>query len=78
MEVEHAAGWIDGTAILGAVIIVVLVSSVNDWRKERQFRVLQQRIDQEHTFSVLRRGEVIQLEVTELVVGDICLVKYGQ
>lgn len=38
---------------------------------------LQSRIEHEHKFSVIRGGEVIQLLVAELVVGDICQVKYG-
>ena len=72
---EH--GWIDGVAILGAVIVVVMVASITDWRKERQFRRLQSKIDADHTFSVLRGGEVVQLPVSDLVVGDIALIKYG-
>lgn len=32
--------WVEGVAILVAVIIVVLVGSVNDFQKERQFRKL--------------------------------------
>ena len=64
-------------AILAAVFVVVMVSAVNDWKKERQFRSLQKKIDSEHTFTVLRAGELVQLPVGELVVGDICLVKYG-
>jgi len=78
-ELEQAEehGWIDGVAILGAVAVVVMVSAVNDWKKERQFRSLQNKIDADHTFSVLRDGELVQLPVSELVVGDICLVKYG-
>lgn len=38
---------------------------------------LQSRIEHEHKFSVIRGGEVIQIFVTDLVVGDICQVKYG-
>jgi len=72
---EH--GWIDGVAILCAVVVVVMVSAINDWQKERQFRSLQNKIDSDHTFSVLRSGELVQLPVSDLVVGDICLVKYG-
>jgi len=74
---EH--GWIDGVAILFAVVLVVVVSSVNDWKKERQFRSLQNKIDSGHTFTVLRDGgDLVQLPISELVVGDICLVKYGK
>ena len=73
---EH--GWIDGIAIVVAVVVVVLVSSVTDWKKERQFRSLQNKIDLDHTFTVLRGGgELVQLPVSDLVVGDIVLVKYG-
>lgn len=42
------------------------------------FSGLQNQIEHEHKFSVIRKGEVIQILVTDLVVGDICQVKYGQ
>ncbi|XP_075587313.1 plasma membrane calcium-transporting ATPase 3 isoform X1 [Dermatophagoides farinae] len=74
---ESEAGWIEGAAILVSVIIVVLVTAFNDYTKERQFRGLQSRIEHEHKFSVIRNSEVIQLLVSDLVVGDICQVKYG-
>ena len=34
------AGWIEGAAILVAVAVVVLVTAVNDYQKEKQFREL--------------------------------------
>ncbi|KAL1414671.1 hypothetical protein MTO96_000794 [Rhipicephalus appendiculatus] len=74
---ESEAGWIEGVAILVSVVIVVLVTAFNDYTKERQFRGLQNRIEQEHKFAVIRGGEVHQIAVTEIVVGDICQVKYG-
>lgn len=74
---ESEAGWIEGVAILVSVIIVVIVTAFNDYTKERQFRGLQSRIEHEHKFSVIRGSELIQLLVSELVVGDICQVKYG-
>ncbi|XP_065297274.1 plasma membrane calcium-transporting ATPase 2 isoform X2 [Dermacentor albipictus] len=74
---ESEAGWIEGVAILVSVVIVVLVTAFNDYTKERQFRGLQNRIEQEHKFAVIRGGEVNQIGVTEIVVGDICQVKYG-
>ncbi|XP_077539113.1 plasma membrane calcium-transporting ATPase 3 isoform X2 [Haemaphysalis longicornis] len=74
---ESEAGWIEGVAILVSVVIVVLVTAFNDYTKERQFRGLQNRIEQEHKFAVIRGGEVNQIGVSEIVVGDICQVKYG-
>ncbi|XP_058488212.1 plasma membrane calcium-transporting ATPase 2-like isoform X5 [Solea solea] len=76
-EGESQAGWIEGAAILFSVIIVVLVTAFNDWSKEKQFRGLQSRIEQEQKFTVIRKGQVIQVPVAEIVVGDIAQIKYG-
>ncbi|XP_055974878.1 plasma membrane calcium-transporting ATPase 4 isoform X3 [Sorex fumeus] len=76
-EGEAHAGWIEGAAILFSVIIVVLVTAFNDWSKEKQFRGLQNRIESEQKFSIIRNGHIIQLPVAEIVVGDIAQVKYG-
>ncbi|XP_066565957.1 plasma membrane calcium-transporting ATPase 3b isoform X6 [Amia ocellicauda] len=74
---EAEAGWIEGAAILLSVICVVLVTAFNDWSKEKQFRGLQSRIEQEQKFTVIRNSNVIQIPVAEMVVGDIAQVKYG-
>uniref|UniRef100_A0A915Q633 Calcium-transporting ATPase n=1 Tax=Setaria digitata TaxID=48799 RepID=A0A915Q633_9BILA len=74
---EHEAGWIEGVAILISVVVVVLVTALNDYTKERQFRGLQAKIETEHKFAVIRGGNQIQIVVNELVVGDIAQIKYG-
>lgn len=74
---EGETGWIEGAAILASVIIVVFVTAFNDWSKEKQFRGLQSRIELEQKFSIIRNGQLIQLPVAEIVVGDIAQVKYG-
>uniref|UniRef100_A0A8C5EI60 Calcium-transporting ATPase n=1 Tax=Gouania willdenowi TaxID=441366 RepID=A0A8C5EI60_GOUWI len=76
-ETESEAGWIEGAAILLSVICVVLVTAFNDWSKEKQFRGLQSRIEQEQKFTVVRGGQVIQIPVADIVVGDVAQVKYG-
>ncbi|KAM9134267.1 plasma membrane calcium-transporting ATPase 2 [Pangshura tecta] len=76
-EGEAEAGWIEGAAILLSVVCVVLVTAFNDWSKEKQFRGLQSRIEQEQKFTVVRGAQVIQIPVAEIVVGDIAQVKYG-
>jgi Ca2+-transporting ATPase len=37
---EAQVDWVEGVAITVAILIVVLVGSVNDWQKERQFQKL--------------------------------------
>uniref|UniRef100_A0A8C0WCG5 Calcium-transporting ATPase n=1 Tax=Castor canadensis TaxID=51338 RepID=A0A8C0WCG5_CASCN len=76
-EGEAEAGWIEGAAILLSVICVVLVTAFNDWSKEKQFRGLQSRIEQEQKFTVVRASQVVQIPVAEIVVGDIAQIKYG-
>uniref|UniRef100_A0A3B1IE88 Calcium-transporting ATPase n=1 Tax=Astyanax mexicanus TaxID=7994 RepID=A0A3B1IE88_ASTMX len=76
-EGEAEAGWIEGAAILLSVVCVVLVTAFNDWSKEKQFRGLQSRIEQEQKFQVVRGAQVIQLPVADIVVGDIAQIKYG-
>uniref|UniRef100_A0A669EJC6 Calcium-transporting ATPase n=1 Tax=Oreochromis niloticus TaxID=8128 RepID=A0A669EJC6_ORENI len=76
-EGEADAGWIEGAAILLSVVCVVLVTAFNDWSKEKQFRGLQSRIEQEQKFTVVRKGNVIQIPVADMVVGDMAQVKYG-
>ncbi|XP_060101147.1 plasma membrane calcium-transporting ATPase 1 isoform X1 [Heteronotia binoei] len=76
-EEEGETGWIEGAAILLSVVCVVLVTAFNDWSKEKQFRGLQSRIEQEQKFTVIRGGQVIQIPIADIVVGDIAQIKYG-
>lgn len=70
-------GWVDGFAILCAVMIVVFVTAFNDWNKERQFRDLQKRLDDDQHFSVIRDGQIKEIQTADLVTGDIAQFKYG-
>ncbi len=74
---ENKHGWIEGLAILVSVIVVVFVTAFNDYTKEKQFRGLQNKIEGERKFAVIRKNEVKQIPVSEIVVGDICQIKYG-
>ncbi|KAJ8384188.1 hypothetical protein AAFF_G00208060 [Aldrovandia affinis] len=76
-EGEAEAGWIEGVAILLSVVCVVLVTAFNDWSKEKQFRGLQSRIEQEQRFTMVRGGQVTHIPVAEILVGDIAQIKYG-
>lgn len=37
--------WVEGVAIIAAVVLVVVVGSVNDYQKEKQFRDLNAKKD---------------------------------
>lgn len=48
------------------VIVVVLVTALNDWTKEKQFRGLQSKIETEHKFSVIRDGRALDVIINEV------------
>ena len=57
--------------------VVVLVTSFNDYSKEKQFRGLQSQIDSDQKISVIRDGQINELPVQEILVGDLCQIYYG-
>jgi Ca2+-transporting ATPase len=59
-----------------AVSIVVMVSSLNDYQKEKQFRKLNAR-KEDRKVKVIRDGQQVQISVFDLQVGDIMTVEPG-
>ena len=55
----------------------VMVGSVNDWQKERQFRILNDK-KEERGVKVIRHSIERVIDVKELLVGDIALVEPGE
>lgn len=74
---ELSLEWIEGTAMLLTVLVVMLVTAIQNYTKERQYKKLQNKIQSENKVSVIRNGKNRLLAVSELVVGDVCQVKYG-
>lgn len=73
---EESTGWIEGTTILLAVMLVSIVTAASDWNKERQFRSLDSQKD-DITYEVWRGGEVERVNVKDILVGDIVLLGPG-
>jgi len=76
---EHPKyGWIEGTAILIAVLIVAFVSAGNNYSKELQFRSLEKSSQRDERTSVLRGGVIERINPAEVVVGDILVLQVGK
>ncbi|KAH7342030.1 calcium-translocating P-type ATPase [Rhizoctonia solani] len=69
--------WVEGVAIMIAILIVVVVGSLNDWQKERQFRKLNDKKD-DRGVKVIRDGKEQVVNVKEVMVGDIALLEPGE
>lgn len=73
---EDVPEWIEGVAIIVAIIIVVMVGAVNDWQKEKQFAKLNKKKDARDV-RVCRSGKTIEISVHDLMVGDVLLIEPG-
>ncbi|RDX57115.1 calcium-translocating P-type ATPase [Lentinus brumalis] len=74
---EPPVDWVEGVAIMVAIIIVVMVGSLNDWQKERQFQALNEK-KEERGVKVIRDGVEMVIDIKEVVVGDVALVEPGE
>lgn len=68
--------WVEGVAIIAAILIVVLVGSLNDFQKERQFAKLNRK-KQDRLVRVVRSGKTIEISVFDILVGDVVHLEPG-
>ena len=73
---EGTPDWIEGVAIIVAVVIVILVTALNDYQRERQFKALNKRKD-DYLVKVRRSGAVQEISVHDILVGDVVLIEQG-
>jgi Ca2+-transporting ATPase len=76
LETGHQASYYDGIAILCAVLIASLVTTINQARAAKEFRDLSKERE-DVPVKVLREGHVRASSIHELVVGDICYLSTG-
>jgi len=69
--------WIEGVAILIAVIVVVLVGGVNDYQKELQFKNLSSQEKNSKKINLIREGLLLESTYDNLMVGDLLSLKTG-
>ena len=93
---EPPVDWVEGVAIIVAILIVVrdalvtffpwltnlrvrqvMVGSLNDWQKERQFKSLNEK-KEERGLKVIRDGVEQVIDVKKVVVGDVALLEPGE
>lgn len=68
--------WVEGVAIIIAILIVTLVGSLNDWQKERAFVKLNAKKD-EREIKVIRSGKSFMISVFDILVGDVLHLEPG-
>jgi Ca2+-transporting ATPase len=68
--------WVEGVAIIVAIVIVVVVGSLNDWQKELQFVKLNKK-KQDRNVNVIRSGKAREISVFDVLVGDVMHLEPG-
>ncbi|KAH8699199.1 hypothetical protein BGW36DRAFT_156407 [Talaromyces proteolyticus] len=68
--------WVEGVAILVAIVIIVLVGALNDFQKQYQFRKLNKK-QQDRNVKVIRSGRPQEILIHDVVVGDIVQIEPG-
>lgn len=68
--------WVEGVAIIVAIVIVVSVGALNDWQKERQFVKLNKK-KENRTVKVVRSGKSREISVYNILVGDVLHLEPG-
>ncbi|PHT31170.1 Calcium-transporting ATPase 8, plasma membrane-type [Capsicum baccatum] len=75
---EHGSkeGWYDGGSIFVAVFLVIAVSSISNFRQNRQFDKLS-KVSEKIPVQAVRKGRCQQISIFEIVVGDVICLKIG-
>jgi Ca2+-transporting ATPase len=68
--------WVEGVAIMVAIIIVVVVGAANDWQKERQFVKLNKK-KEDRFVKAIRSGKIREISVYDVFVGDVLNLEPG-
>ncbi|EKE37414.1 plasma membrane calcium-transporting atpase, putative, partial [Entamoeba nuttalli P19] len=75
-EKEFNTDWIEGLAILAAVLVASLGASISDYSKQKKFLALS-KDEKDVKIKVIRNGEQQQISIFDLCVGDIVNLDVG-
>ncbi len=76
VHTDHSPHYLDGIAILCAVAIASLVTTLNEARAAKEFRALS-KVRSDVGAKVLREDHVVRISTFDLVVGDIVYFDTG-
>ncbi|GLT64402.1 hypothetical protein SLA2020_369010 [Shorea laevis] len=69
-------GWYDGGSIAIAVILVIVVTAISDYKQSLQFKNLDEEKRNIH-LEVVRGGKRVEISIYDIVVGDIVPLNIG-
>ena len=70
--------WVDGSSIIIAVLVVVSVGSITNYKKEMKFHDLNDIQNGSTKYDVIRNGIPQKIISDEILVGDLIKINYGE
>ena len=74
---DPSKDWVDGVSIIVAILVVVLVGSITNYKKEQKFHELNDEQNKGTKYTVIRNGKPNELISDDILVGDLIMVNYG-
>lgn len=78
MCVSPSNGWVEGVSILIAIALIVLISSCNDWSKDKKFAYINAKAKDSEVAVIRGKAGCSQnVSIWKLLVGDVILLRQG-
>ena len=74
---DPSKDWIDGVSIIVAILVVVLVGSITNYKKETKFHQLNEVQNEGTKYNIIRNGNPGEYISDDILVGDLIMVNYG-
>jgi Ca2+-transporting ATPase len=78
MIYDPKTGWVEGVAIIAVLAIMIIITSLNDWFKDKRFVELAS-ASKDAKLPVFRgkRGQMQTVDMWKMVVGDVVILNAG-
>ena len=74
---DPSKDWVDGLSIIVAVLVVTLVGSITNWKKETKFHELNDIQNEGTKYRVIRNGVPSEMPSDDILVGDLINIMIG-
>ena len=74
---DPSKDWVDGLSIIIAVLVVTLVGSITNWKKETKFHELNDIQNEGTKYRVIRNGVPSDMPSDDILVGDLINIMIG-
>ena len=70
--------WVDGSSIVVAILVVVSVGSITNYKKEMKFHDLNDLQNGTTTYNIIRNSIPKKIIADDILVGDLIKINYGE